>query len=747
MEIKGKFKRDLVKNILIVFLIIMLGLTFFSNTILNRSLPEVSTQYASYKQINDNIKATATVSANQDYIIISDESREIASVEVARGDRVERGQVIYTLVPNESNELSEAEKALNLLLIQKEQMLKEEAVPDSSDIDYELEQNNEKIAEYEKILADYPEYESTLDKLEEELEVLTNALEEQNERLSDLNGRMSRYESTYESIAEITALLEENKKIFEEADKIYVEADLKVEEKEAGVEALELANQNIQEEIDKCDEKISEYSKKKLEYDDMLASVTQGNNNALTLQAALEEAQTSLYSIEREYHYFGLYKEAERAYTNASEEEAEALRTAYIQAKEDYESVSGGEIHDEKYYLDIIDTRKLAVSRAEAAYTDSLNLTGEEKKYGEKVTYYEGLIEKYELEKTDYNKSIEKNNKQIAALQKEITKLSESYTEAKLKRDESEALVKSLESRLEYAKLRDDAKLVEDKVKKQNKAIKEKEEEIDEYTENYPGDIKDAKQQIKALKHSNEVLEKEKAELGKVDVHDEEIKRLELINLEKDIARQQEEITRIKSKLVTTELTSPVSGVITSLNYSAGEDIEGGSEVASVAISEKGYTMEFSVTNEQAQRIKVGDLATVQNYYWGSAPEIRVSAIKNDTSNPGRGKIVVLSLTGDDITVGQSLSFTLGERARSYDKVVPNSALREDSNGKFVLVVQSKSTPLGTRYTAKRVEVEVIASDETSSALSGELLGGEFIITTASSPVSDGMQVRLSDEK
>ena len=38
-------RRDWIKNAVIVFLIIMLLLTFFSNTIMNYSLPEVSAEY------------------------------------------------------------------------------------------------------------------------------------------------------------------------------------------------------------------------------------------------------------------------------------------------------------------------------------------------------------------------------------------------------------------------------------------------------------------------------------------------------------------------------------------------------------------------------------------------------------------------------------------------------------------------------------------------------------------------------
>ena len=71
--------------------------------------------------------------------------------------------------------------------------------------------------------------------------------------------------------------------------------------------------------------------------------------------------------------------------------------------------------------------------------------------------------------------------------------------------------------------------------------------------------------------------------------------------------------------------------------------------------------------------------------------------------------------------------------------------MRSDNNGSFVLLVTSKSSPLGNRYTATRVSVNVLASDDTSTAVTG-LSAGDFVLTTSSKPVSSGMQVRLADE-
>ena len=63
-EKKSQRRKDSIKNILIVFLVLMLLLTFFSGTIQNWSLPEVATASVQPGSISPQIRGTGTVSAN-----------------------------------------------------------------------------------------------------------------------------------------------------------------------------------------------------------------------------------------------------------------------------------------------------------------------------------------------------------------------------------------------------------------------------------------------------------------------------------------------------------------------------------------------------------------------------------------------------------------------------------------------------------------------------------------------------------
>ena len=116
-----------------------------------------------------------------------------------------------------------------------------------------------------------------------------------------------------------------------------------------------------------------------------------------------------------------------------------------------------------------------------------------------------------------------------------------------------------------------------------------------------------------------------------------------------------------------------------------------------------------------------------------------------DKNDPSQRKLLVFDVEGEDVIAGQSVNVSIGQKSVNYDMTVPNSAIREDNNGKFILIVESKNSPLGNRYIATRVDVEVIASDDTRSAIKGGVYGYEFVITTSNQPVKAGQYVRLSD--
>ncbi|MCR4904166.1 MAG: HlyD family efflux transporter periplasmic adaptor subunit [Butyrivibrio sp.] len=212
-----------------------------------------------------------------------------------------------------------------------------------------------------------------------------------------------------------------------------------------------------------------------------------------------------------------------------------------------------------------------------------------------------------------------------------------------------------------------------------------------------------------------------------------------------DIFDQKEKLEKLEANAVGATINSPVDGTISSLSLVAGESTKTDSAVAVIQIDGKAMTTSFSVSTTQAKKLKVGDIAEPQNAWYYSDFKATLSAIKNDSSDPANKKSLVFTIESPEVNAGQSISLQIGESSSSYDFTVPNSAIRQDSNGKFILIVNQKSSPLGNRYVASRVDVEVLASDDTTSAISASLEGYEYVITTTTSPITAGQQVRLSN--
>lgn len=210
------------------------------------------------------------------------------------------------------------------------------------------------------------------------------------------------------------------------------------------------------------------------------------------------------------------------------------------------------------------------------------------------------------------------------------------------------------------------------------------------------------------------------------------------------LADLKENIAKLQEENVGGEVTAPISGTIISVNVKSGKDTPGDGILFEIQPEGRGYTMQFSVTNEQAKRLSVGDVAELVNSWRYDDIDVVLSSIRPDPNDPGQSKQLTFDVSGS-VTAGQSLNVSVGQRSATYDLIVPNSAVREDNNGKFILIVETKSTPLSNRYIATRVDVEVIASDDTRSAVKGALNGWEYVITTSTAPVEAGKQVRLAD--
>jgi len=221
---------------------------------------------------------------------------------------------------------------------------------------------------------------------------------------------------------------------------------------------------------------------------------------------------------------------------------------------------------------------------------------------------------------------------------------------------------------------------------------------------------------------------------------------IDLRELKRQIEEKRDEIEELQEMGDYTEITSRVNGIVTSVNIIAGNVAEAEAPLMVIEVVDRGYSVSFSVGVEQASRLVIGDSAEVDWGFHRPNDDTRavLRGIRNDPQNPATNRIITFDVAGSDIESGVQLNLNIGQRSENYSVVVPNSAIRTDTNGDFVLTIEAQTSPLGNRYIATRAEVIILAQDDTHSAVTGAVHQGNLVIMTSSMPVEPGMQVRLA---
>ena len=568
-ENSGKKRREWVKNAAIIFLSVMLVLTFFSNTFMNYSLPEVAAQYVQSGTITAKIRGTGTVESGDPYNVKISETRTISGVLVKTGDKVEKGDPLFLLEDKESKELTDAQAALDKAMLDFELALL------SGDISNSTFQNvqNGNVASINTYQSRIVAAEAEIDRWQKQVDEATNAINQLKTAQVNVDaGGTPDTGSEQNKVNAAQAALS--------SDEVKIAKD-KISEWQA-------AQATCQATIDK--------------YNENIASSVSGNG--FVNQVTEDEYQLALKNREQ---YQSLINERQ-AFINNNPDKVKA--------------------YDEKVKA-LADANKALADKQNSKENSTNSLT---------------------VQTQNWQTELDKRNIQLKAAQ-----------------DTKEQLLKDISTELN-------------------------------------------------LDYQLDSLQK-----------------------------QRDDIAKLQENAVGASIEAPISGTITSVTVKAGDEAQPDTALVTMQPEGKGFTMSFSVTNDQAKRLSVGDKADLVNSWRYSDMDITLASIKPDTTDPGQKKLLTFDITGDEVTPGQSLNVSVGQKSANYDLIVPNSAIREDSNGKFILIVESKSSPLGNRYVATRVDVEVLASDDTQSAVSGALYGYEFVITTSTQPVEAGKLVRLAN--
>ena len=620
-------KREWVKTVAIIFLAVMLVLTFFSNTIMNHSLPEVATANVTSGTINAKIRGQGTVSANETYDVTIKQTRKVASIKVKAGQEVAAGDVLFTLEAEESDELKQAQTDLESMELNYEKSL----IAASTEAARENREVQKLQETYNDLLAQYHQYSN------KDASQIAKEKAAADAKLKELQADSKAAQSDYEArVAEKTELESEA-------------AELKTH-----IASLK-AVMGKQEEIIAAQNTL---------YQDQIRYLNDYNR---LMELAGQNPQVAMSYARYPEQFANMLTEQDLASTTGDSKtadpklaRAQQIATAYTTLTKDQSDIDSLTAERDNMIYDIDGVRDY--SQVESEYRYAYNEYDAVKRE----------LDSFDNETSRLKKLAEDAAQAVTDQQEVVDKLASAGTLA----DQVKSAKQALEDKIFEQSLSDGSSLDLEAAKK---AIDEKKADIEKLTQNA----------------------------------DE------------------------------TEVKAKVAGTVSNIAITAGSNANAETPLITLNLTDRGYTVKISVTNDQAKKVRVGDNAELVNYWYGGDIQATLENITNDPQNPGKGRLLVFRLTGD-VEPDTNLTLSIGQKSANYDCIVPNSAVRTDSNGTFVLAITVKSSPLGNRYTATRVDVQELAKDDTNTAVTG-LSSGDFVITTSTKPIEAGTQVRLVD--
>lgn len=620
-------KREWVKTVAIIFLAVMLVLTFFSNTIMNHSLPEVATANVTSGTINAKIRGQGTVSANETYDVTIKQTRKVASIKVKAGQEVAAGDVLFTLEAEESDELKQAQTDLESMELNYEKSLiaaSTEAARENREVQKLQETYNDLLAQYHqysnKDASQIAKEKAAADAKLKELQADSKAAQ------SDYEARVAEKTELESEAAELKTHIASLKAVMDKQDEIVAAQDTLYQDQIRYLNdynrLMELAGQNPQVAMS--------YARYPEQFANMLTEQD--------LAGTTGDSKTADPKLAR----------------------AQEIATAYTTLTKDQSNIDSLTAERDNMIYDIDGVRDY--SQVESEYRYAYNEYDAVKRE----------LDSFDNETSRLKKLAEDAAQAVTDQQEVVDKLASAGTLA----DQVKSAKQALEDKIFEQSLSDGSSLDLEAAKK---AIDEKKADIEKLTQNA----------------------------------DE------------------------------TEVKAKVAGTVSNIAITAGSNANAETPLITLNLTDRGYTVKISVTNDQAKKVRVGDNAELVNYWYGGDIQATLENITNDPQNPGKGRLLVFRLTGD-VEPDTNLTLSIGQKSANYDCIVPNSAVRTDSNGTFVLAITVKSSPLGNRYTATRVDVQELAKDDTNTAVTG-LSSGDFVITTSTKPIEAATQVRLVD--
>lgn len=297
--------------------------------------------------------------------------------------------------------------------------------------------------------------------------------------------------------------------------------------------------------------------------------------------------------------------------------------------------------------------------------------------------------------------------------------------------------------------------------------IESQKKEVERMQKQYDTGMKEDNVQMRSLKRDLEakklelqsIQNKNQAEMEKenpaIDQLDRNIQSAQL-----DIEVQERKVQTLKEAMDrSSEMKAPFDGRITKLN--AVEDlIAQGEPDLVIADTSKGLALELTADSRllNSLGLKPGEKVKVETEAAGKQKprtiDGEITKISNSEPLPEEnGKTAATAVSQQSLQIkvldpalkgGDQASIKIEKKSRNEGFILVDSAIHRETAGPFIYKVVEKRGALGNIFTAQKVPVEIIETENELTVVQSNLLAaGDLVIMESSAPLQDGSQVSL----
>ncbi len=675
------------------FMTVMVLLTISSRMLENFSMAEVSITRASGGSLERVLETNGTISISDDEPIKAEDALTVLKVHVTNGDMVEASKPLITVdidlikdkLEQAQIDLKRKELAIQSSNIPTGGMTPQEALTEALRIREDVTQ---KVSE-DEINADL-----ALVKAEETLASSKKQLDQS--FIKELAAAEEAFELARETHKENVYIAQ---KAYEKAQKTYSE----IVKADTGIWATEKANAYrayIDSEIDLI-----------TAIEERFRGTDYTSEEQLKVAIALQQVMVAESQLSR------VNPGDTAAYETA--QAVLAAANAALEAAKNYSGFKGQELNEK------VEKAHKNRDKAYDYYVAVYNETSPD--IIEKID--DALVDQTNKQKA-YEKAVKDGNKAISTVQETLDNTKEAMTlwqEGTLISDDKQRPA-GLETALKAVETAD-------------KDLAEKQKAREELLKANGRTIEDAD---KALKKAREDV----ARQIKTDHISAEAKKLDNAAAEAELEKVKKNIERLQ-KLTDTKgiITAPITGIVSEITASEGASIAEGAVIARIAASDKSMKIIATVTAEEAKQLKVGlDAELYSDRMWASGKVAEIRRASGTGGQTGQTMYEVhIGINPDqgEFYIGDSVRITIRQTSQRYNTIIPLSALREDTDGKFVFILEEQSGALGTKQIVRRVDVSVQESNSTQAAVSGAFSEWEKLVDRGDRELKNGDRVRI----